>query len=257
MRIALISTPRSGNTWIRHLLADIFNLHQCAVHNPEDINWETLPVNVIVQIHWRNSESFREDLIKNSFKVVTITRHPLDVLISILHFSQHSKNTKHWLGGYGGDESSLLGATPLSNSFLDYSVSKRAQALLEVTSDWKKIESTINVSYEAMVVDQVPTLMSLAALLGGNPVGYDQAIRKNSIVELRKNSNNFHFWQGKPNLWVDLLTSQEVSYIRDYQISLNDSEYNFESNKYLTSNVAITNWEIIKSKNANFNIRKL
>ena len=247
MRIALISTPRSGNTWIRHLLADIYDLHQYAVHNPNDINWEELPTNLIVQIHWRNSQSFREDLIKNSFRVVTINRHPLDVLISILHFSQYENDTKFWLGGYGGDESSLLGASPLSSSFLDYSVSKRAQALLGVTSDWMKIDSTISVSYEAMVDDQVNTLKSLTTVLGGNPVGYDQAIRKNSIVELRKNSNNYHFWQGKPNLWTELLTSQEVLYIRDYQICLNDSEYNFEASKYLTSNMAISNWKSIKS----------
>jgi hypothetical protein len=247
MRIALISTPRSGNTWIRKLLANIYDLHEFAAHNPNEINWCALPENVIVQIHWRHTESFRETLKSNSFRVVTISRHPLDVLISILHFSQHSKNTKNWLNGYGGDESSLLGVNPLSSSFLDYSVGKRVQALLEITSDWKKVDSTINVSYEAMVSDQIGTLRSLTSMLGGHPGGYDEAIRKNGITELRKNSGNFHFWQGRPNLWSDLLTLQEVLYIRENQMGLANSEYNFGVDKHLTSDKAINNWKLIKA----------
>jgi hypothetical protein len=33
LRIAVISSPRSGNTWVRSVLGDILGLQQFAVHN--------------------------------------------------------------------------------------------------------------------------------------------------------------------------------------------------------------------------------
>ena len=43
LRLAVLSTPRSGNTWLRHLLAASFGLEQQAVHNPGEIDWLRLP----------------------------------------------------------------------------------------------------------------------------------------------------------------------------------------------------------------------
>ena len=65
-----------------------------------------------------------------------LARHPLDVLVSILHFASHEPQTARWLDGEGGDESSILGAEPASAAFLASATGPRARALLAVTPEW-------------------------------------------------------------------------------------------------------------------------
>lgn len=45
LRIAIVSTPRSGNTWLRLMLGRFYDAAQIAVFEPSDINWAALPQN--------------------------------------------------------------------------------------------------------------------------------------------------------------------------------------------------------------------
>lgn len=98
LKIAVISTPRSGNTWVRSVLSKALKLEQIAVHNPQEIP-PILPERVALQIHWYREPNFQAILKSNGFKVVTIARHPLDVLISALRFIPHEPLTSRWLEG--------------------------------------------------------------------------------------------------------------------------------------------------------------
>ena len=87
----------------------------------------------------------------NGFRLLTVCRHPLDVLISILHFSSVHAGTSSWLDGQGGDERAIAEATPCSAEFLDYAVSMRADILLSVSRHWKTVEDCLLVRYEDLV----------------------------------------------------------------------------------------------------------
>jgi hypothetical protein len=87
-------------------------------------------------MHWRRSPTFHQFLMERQFEVLVTVRHPLDVLISILHFAQYEPATRRWLDGEGGNETSLLGADPTSEAFLAYALSGRASALFEVSAEW-------------------------------------------------------------------------------------------------------------------------
>ena len=117
VRIALVSTPRSGNTWLKRILAQVLHLAKLAVHRPGDLDWQALPDRVIVQIHWLPDAEFTSLLRQHGFQRIVLARHPLDVLISILAFSQHDSTTLQWLDGVGGDECILEGASPTSDTF--------------------------------------------------------------------------------------------------------------------------------------------
>lgn len=43
LRVAVLSTPRSGNTWLRGLLDDVAQAEELAVHTPEDLPWNNFP----------------------------------------------------------------------------------------------------------------------------------------------------------------------------------------------------------------------
>src|SRR5690606_3590182 len=76
LRIAVLSTPRSGNTWLRHLLASLFDLWQHAVHRPSDLDWDALPERAVVQLHWHRVEPLVSLVEQHRFRVAVLARHP-------------------------------------------------------------------------------------------------------------------------------------------------------------------------------------
>ena len=107
------------------MLAQALELSEQAVHLPEEVNWRALPPRVILQLHWPPGEDFVLQLDQHGFRPIVLARHPLDVLISILAFSQHDDSTVRWLGGAGGNERCIDGASPLSEAFLAYATGPR------------------------------------------------------------------------------------------------------------------------------------
>jgi hypothetical protein len=207
MKLAVISTPRSGNTWLRYLLASVYGLEQHAVHEPAAFDWNGAADNCIVQMHWHRSEQLLDLLKRNQFKVVTIGRHPLDVLISILHFSKNEPQTRSWLLGEGGDETAIHGRSPLSPEFLAYALSPRAEALLAVSAEWWAQDEVTSTRYEDLVADPAQTLNAICARLGAVKNDPEAAVGALTLEKLRPTSFNDHFWQGRPGLWRQLLPS--------------------------------------------------
>ena len=114
--MAIISTPRSGNTWLLHLLSKLYQASTLTVHNPIELDWGQLPAACILQVHWHPARNFLAHLSNSGFRVVVLARHPLDVLISILQFSLHDP-TCRWLEGEGGNERTIYGAMPVAPPF--------------------------------------------------------------------------------------------------------------------------------------------
>ena len=214
VRLAVISTPRSGNTWFRFLLHSAFGLEQHAVHNPDEIDWANLPERYVLQLHWSPSESLRRQFTAHDIQTVTLARHPLGVLISILHYVANRSTSARWLEGAGGDESSIVGALPRSGAFLRYATGSRAQALLAVSADWWNVPGACRVRYEELVADPLRALERLATELGVEPVvPLSEAIDTFSIKRLREVRHDQHAWRGDPDLWKTLLPAAEAQQI--------------------------------------------
>jgi hypothetical protein len=214
IRAAILSTPRSGNTWLRHLLCTVYGIPGIAQHNPVDVDWQNLPDECVLQMHWRRLPSFHERLRENGFQIIVLARHPLDLLISILHFAAHEP-TSRWLEGEEGNESSIYGAMPRSTAFLHYAVSKRAAALLSVTSQWWTDPECLQVHYESLVEDPQTVLKFVLDSIGGEPKRtIAEVVEANTIPRLRRLTQcDRHFWQGRPGLWRTLLMRTEADAI--------------------------------------------
>lgn len=244
LRIALVSTPRSGNTWFRYLLADAYQLVQIARHSMSPTDWTELPREVILQMHWRREPEFLQILRDHGFRVVNITRHPFDVLISILHFCWFEPQTDHWLLGSGGNERSILGAMPRSRCFIEYATGPRAAELLAVSCDWWQFPKVLSVRYEALVQDPYKVFQEIQAQLG--PIrcpSLKTVLENNRIDRLQSRSTNNHFWKGKPGLWRKLLTATEVQELRAALDPILDRlGYCAEPDPHLTPSQADRNW---------------
>lgn len=216
LRIALVATPRTGNTWIRTLLAEAFGLEQLAVHAPTGLPWTRLPARLVVQLHWHRLPVFRAALRETGFRVVTIARHPLDVLVSVLQFRQSEPATEFWLSGEGGDESRLVGATPEDPAFLDWALSARARALLAVTPEWWSDLDTIRVRYETAVADPGGTLVAVAERLRAEASKDLRALGAEvSLEDMRRRfvATPGHFWKGRPGVGLEVLDARSTAAI--------------------------------------------
>jgi hypothetical protein len=220
LRIALVSTPRSGNTWLRRLLARALELTEIAVHLPSDVNWESLPERFILQIHWLPDEQFLSLLSRHGFRTIVIARHPLDVLISILVFTQHDRSTTHWLEGLGGNEKDLEGATPSSEAFQTYATGPRAKALLSISAAWWQMAESCRVRYEDLVRDphgQLSTILGVWGVSARKPLY--EAIEESTSKQMQaiSLSHLYHVWNAQPGAWKRILTGADARRICETQ----------------------------------------
>jgi Sulfotransferase domain len=244
LRVAIISTPRSGNTWLLHLLSKLYHAAPLTFHSPLEIDWKTLPATCIVQLHWHPEPGFLAHLKKAEFRVVVLARHPLDVLISILHFALHDP-TARWLEGEGGNERTIYGAMPRSTAFLDYATGPRAKALLSISLEWGSLSGCTTLRYEDLLSQTAIELTRIAQELGVAPdLPVEAAMAETTLPKLRElTKNNNHFWQGQSNLWKNLLTATEATQIaRAHSDVLAKNGYCCDPDPELTGSQADANW---------------
>src|ERR1700722_13128489 len=112
LRIAIVSSPRCGNSWVRMVLARALNLAEITIHNWKDIT-EELPNDCILQIHWYREPNFQSFLRKNGFRLIVLARHPLDVPLSVLHFVRYEPMTARWPEGNCAISPELIESSPV------------------------------------------------------------------------------------------------------------------------------------------------
>ncbi len=207
MRLFLGCSPRTGNVWFRKMLAASIGSVDLCGHSPDEIAWSNLPLDCILAMHWHHSHAFGEYLRSQAFTPIVMIRHPLDILISILHFSQFEPATRNWLNGEGGSETILTGVDPTSPEFLEYGLSERAAALLAVSAEWLGHAKAV-IQYEKLVDEPESVLHSVLDRIGCSlrqPIG--DVVYSHSLARL-KQIHEHHFWLGQPGLWRRVLTKE-------------------------------------------------
>ena len=247
-RLAIVGTPRSGNMWLRGLLSSVGGLEESSADTPGGVSWDELPEACVLQLHWPPTDDFASLLERERFRPVVLTRHPLDVLVSILHFAQHEPRTARWLNGEAGDEHSLVGADPCSAAFLAYATGPRARALLDVTVLWARSPTLASaISYEDLVASPASALARVCADTGLEPVApFEDAVAANGFDKLRAQNGNDHFWRGRPGLWRSLLPEDRARLIASaHAASFELLGYALDPDPALTEADARENWTAV------------
>jgi hypothetical protein len=195
-------------------------------------------------MHWHRYPSFVDRLEQYGFRVLVLARHPLDVLISILHFAMHEP-TSRWLEGEEGTERPIFGAMPRSTAFLDYATGPRAAALLSVSREWWRTPGCVPVRYESLVQDpqsELARLQEVFGLAARKPIA--EVLAATTLRNLRVlNDNIHHFWQGRVGLWRSLLTAAEATRIAEAQGPVfSELGYACDPDPHLTGREADANW---------------
>ncbi len=201
-RIAILGTPRSGNTWLRAMLRTMYALPDFAAHDPANIPWDELPPDAIVNLHATPTPALCERLA--GFRIVTIARHPLDTLISILHFAPFHSASDGWLLGQGGGEGAIRGATPVSPEFIEYATGPRAAALFSVSRLWWDVPGVIRVRYEDLVENTIGELSRINEQLGMSLAKSPESVAEEHALDAMRGrhvSFRQHVWKGQPRHW--------------------------------------------------------
>lgn len=215
--ILLTSTPRAGSTWTRRLLASALDYDSTSVHDPADLDWAALS-RTVVQLHCLPSEALLQDLAHHDVRVVSVARHPLDVLVSILRFVRDATETHRWLGGQAGDERTIVGCRPTDPAFREYALGDRAAALLGVTPRWWDIDGTVAVRYEDLEgPDGADHLTRVLEELGSDGRRVAAALHDSSMSNMARGhpGRDFHFGLGGSGSWRSFLTSDLAQAIHD------------------------------------------
>lgn len=250
-RLAIVSTPRCGNTWLLHALQLLYDMPGAPISTPSELDWPRLPPGFVFQLHWHPTSEFVALLAGHRFRVLALTRHPLDCLISVLHFSLHDR-TEHWLEGESGDERSIFAAMPRSTAFLDYASGPRAAALLSVSEEWKARPGTYVLRYENMVRDTAGELRRLADAVGATlrrPI--EEVAAATTLQGMRDRTNpSRHFWMGQPGLWRRLLPAPEAQRIHAAHADLFASwDYPCDPDVDLSGSAADAAWTALSRNN--------
>ncbi len=243
LRLAVISTPRVGNMWLRRQLVALYGLEERSAHTPDEVDWESLPEACVLQLHWSCTREFERTLRRHGFQVLVLTRHPLDTLISILQFARHEPETARWLDGAKGDERSILEADPTSAAFRAYATSPRAQALLNLSGQWWE-RALVSIRYEELVAAPSVELQRVIDALGVTPaLAPEEVGREITFGRLQAEAANRHFWQGKPQQWRELLPQAVANEIaRPYAKLLRRFGYDVQADPELTAEEAAVRW---------------
>lgn len=227
----------------------MFALEERTAFTPEEIDWNALPSRGVVHLHARRNATMLELLRRYAIRPVVVRRHPLDVLISILHFAPHEPKTARWLAGEGGDERLLHRAAPMSAEFLRYATGPRAKALLSLSPAWAADERAVVVGYERLVAEPVAELHRIADELSMRIVRDPrEAVEQHDLAKHRVASRNQHYWRGQPGLWRRLLTQSVAREIAAAQgEAFHVFAYPCDADPELTPQQANANWELLRA----------
>ncbi len=219
-----------------------------SVADPAALDWQGLPSECVLHMHSRRTPALARTLDEEGFRVVSMARHPLDLLISVLQFCQHDDTPLQWLGGENGDERSIRGALPNSEVFIDYACGPRAAALTSVNREWWPAPGALQVRYEEWVANTPRELRRMEVALEKSARRPAAAVVASATIpQLREKTGvSHHFWQGKPGLWRRMLTAPAVKRIAlAHALYCTELRYTCDPDPRLGARQADANWQAL------------
>ena len=246
MRIIVASPPKTGNVWIKSLLAEIYGL-QVLTEGPTD---DARSLQEHIQRGWfENNSIFHEhywptDLLFELAEsvqaaLVTSVRHPYDVFVSLYYYVQNFPELfapEHPLYF-------MLGKPIEHPEILEFI--KRIEGgfgiHIKLAREWVNSEGTILIRYETLRAEPLPVMKAVTEQI--TPVEEPtllQAIKVCSAKNMRKKNKilSRHIRKGKSGDWRNHLTKAHLelfsSHYRDWIEEMGYEVYESIPKKELT-----------------------
>jgi hypothetical protein len=202
LRVAIVSTPKTGNTWLKNILSVAYNIP--IVTLPRQFNAaeaSKLGPSWVSHEHYFPSAEVFTWAEQNNIRLLTTIRHPCDILISLYHY------TLNFAGEQQVDQRLLSAAKAdgenLSDRLADF-IEKHFFSYLNTSIAWHQTGRSCVVRYEDLWRDPVTTLTRLTSKLG--PLSdevIESAIARCDFELLRKKAGKHQkfYRQGNVGNW--------------------------------------------------------
>ena len=213
-RILILSTPKTGSTWLRSLLSGVYRLPQLYLEPGFDCNALRRAGNRwVAQYHIRPHPELSAWIRENGVTVVTTIRHPADVVISLYH---------HVMGFRARNVDldfirRMLSADYNRTDIVTDSTGQPFWADLACSLDWMSEAGTLVVRYEDLRCDPSGTLRALTSRICAVPdERIEAAIEMSELGLMRAMAGPFggFFREGRIGRWRDLLPPDIIETFR-------------------------------------------
>jgi len=208
LRILILSTPKTGNTWLSRLLASVYDLPQVGLvtpFDPQQARW--LGNRWILFHHLRPSAEILEWIEEIEPVLVTAVRHPADVLVSLYYHLREFRQ-----GAIDLDAVRAMLAEPFERKDIACDATGSFRDDLECSLGWVRTGKAHVVRYEDLWRDVHGELTRLTSLISPVPASkIDLAIERSDFSLMRRlaGGHGGFFRSGKVGSWVEALP-QEV-----------------------------------------------
>jgi hypothetical protein len=213
LKILIASTPKTGNTWLRHLLAAVYDLPMVDVaHTFDPAEFNQLGERWITHQHYTPDQVLLDWTEQHGVVLVTTLRHPGDALVSLYH---HVRNYRDRYDPAGFADMALLAQD--DGSFgepVRQFVLSRYHEVIGISAAWVRAGRSHLVRYEDLWYDPVATVSSVTAAIA--PASQDAIIRAVERCDLGLmrslgGSDSWFFRSGGTNSWSNVLSSDVVA----------------------------------------------
>jgi hypothetical protein len=214
LKILIVSTPKTGNTWVRHLLANVYRLPLVQVGASFDAaEVDALGQRWITHQHYKVAPDIIDYGRRNGVTFVTTIRHPGDALVSKFHFVRNLYDSSTWPASdpslemlHDGETIGEHTLAHVQHGFADY---------LDTSLGWIRSGESHVVRYEDLWRDPVAALQELTSSIHQVSLErIEQSIEACDFDLMRAMSKSNFFRKGTVGDWKQALPPEIIDALR-------------------------------------------
>ena len=214
LKIMVVSTPKTGNTWVKNLLANVYGLPLVQVGVSFDAaEVDALGRRWITHQHYKVTPDIVDYGRRNGITFVTTIRHPGDALVSKFHFVQSLDGRWAWTDDDPSPDLLHDGET-IGEHTLAYVQHDFADSL-DTSLGWMQSAESHVVRYEDLWRDPVAALQALTASI--RPVSLERIEQSIEVCDfdlMRAMSGDDFFRKGTVGDWKQALPPEIIDALR-------------------------------------------
>lgn len=199
--VLIVGTPRTGNS-ITRMMVGAMGFTEYAVHSLSDLSIDSLESRCVIQCH-TDAKTVKEWKKVANVRVVTLARHPLDVLESMRKYMPKNIESKYW-----GIRKSIPEIEKLedANRFYRWAISRDARRLMNLSLDLANNSEVKVIKYEELVSSVRETFDIIAEYIGSS---YLEDVQR-TLEKLTKLLPPSHITRGGTGAGLDVSLAHKI-----------------------------------------------
>ncbi len=214
--ILIFTTPKTGNIWLKALLADIYGVNAIDSVSPvfQPAQCEGFGDRWVYHAHPFPEEDVLRWAETRGFLIVTMYRHPGDILVSYLHHVWNRPSEARWPANLILQDKGRIGPNTLTY------VVEHFPHLLTISLGWRRFGAPF-VRYEDLYSRPMDALTELTNEIAPvDPQRIRVAVAMSEMNYLRDavpHDSKVHFRHGEVGEWQEVLPREIIEVFREYE----------------------------------------